>query len=102
VPAFRRFAGKFIPIVYWGLGALFLYNYLWAKLAKVLFKTAYTYDKISLVQAIQEVKESNYAIIFVLVALFAIWDLSRSREESSVPAKSGAVNIERAFHDQSS
>ena len=102
VPAFRRFAGKFIPIVYWGLGGLFLYNYLWAKLAKVLFKTAYTYDKISLVQAIQEVKESNYAIIFVLVALFAIWDLSRSREESSVPAKSGAVNIEPAFHDRSS
>ena len=74
-PAFKRFAGKFMPIVYWGMGFLFLYNFLWAKLAKIFFRTVYTFDKISLVQAIQEVKESNYAVIFILVALYAIWDL---------------------------
>jgi len=102
LPAFRRFAGKFIPVVYWGMGALFLYNYILAKLAKVLFGTAYTYDKISLVQAIQEVKESNYAVIFILVALYAIWDLNRSKEERPIQAKSGTVKIEPAFHDRSS
>ena len=99
VPAFKRFAGKFIPIVYWGMSLLFMYNYLWAKLAKVLFKTAYTFDKISIVQAIQEVKESNYAVIFILVALFAIWDLNKSKDESSVPAKSGPANAEPVFHN---
>ena len=97
IPAFKRFAGKFIPIVYWGMGVLFLYNYLWAKLAKIFFKTAYTFDKISLVQAIQEIKESNYAVIFILVALYAIWDLNKSKAESSVPVKSDAVNMEPAL-----
>jgi len=71
-------AGKFIPIVFWGIGLLFLYNYLWAKLAKVLFDAAYMFERISFNQAIQEIKESNYAIIFVLVGLYAIWDLNRS------------------------
>jgi hypothetical protein len=96
-PAFKRFAGKFIPIVYWGTSLLFLYNYLWAKLAKILFKTAYTFDKLSLAQAIQEVKESNYAVIFILVALFAIWDLNKSKNESSISVKSGTTKIESVF-----
>lgn len=78
VPSFKQFAGKFIPIVFWGIGLLFLYNYLWAKLAKVLYDTAYTFERISFSQAIQEIKESNYAIIFILVGLYAIWDLNRS------------------------
>jgi hypothetical protein len=77
-PSFKRFAGQFIPIVFWGISILFLYNYLWAKLAKILFNVAYTFEKISLSQAIQEIKESNYAIIFILVAFFSIWDLTRS------------------------
>jgi hypothetical protein len=77
-PSFKRFAGQFIPIVFWGISLLFLYNYLWAKLAKVFFSAAYVYEKISLSQAIQEVKESNYAIIFILVGFYAIWDLNRS------------------------
>ncbi len=78
VPSFKRFAGQFIPIVFWGIGVLFVYNYLWAKLAKTLFSAAYTFERISFVQAVQEVKESNYAIIFILVGLYAIWDLKRS------------------------
>lgn len=77
-PSFKRFAGQFIPIVFWGMSLLFLYNYLWAKLAKVFFGAAYAYEKISIGQAIQEIKESNYAIIFILVGLFAIWDLTKS------------------------
>ena len=78
VPAFKRFAGQFMPLVFWGIGLLFLYNYLWAKLVKFLFSAAYVYEKISLSQATQEIKESNYAIIFILVGAFAIWDLNRS------------------------
>ena len=96
-PAFKRLASKFIPIVYWGMSLLFLYNYLWAKLAKVLFKTAYTFDKISLTQAIQEVKESNYAVIFILVALVAIWELNHSGDEKRMPVQSSAPKIEPAF-----
>jgi len=79
VPAFKRFAGKFIPVVYWGIGLLFLYNYVWAKLAKTIYQTAYTFDRISLTQAVQEIKESNYAVIFILVGLFAVLDLKRSQ-----------------------
>ena len=96
-PAFKQLAGKFIPIIYWGMSLLFLYNYLWAKLAKVLFKMAYTFDKLSLTQAIQEIKESNYAVIFILVAWFAIWDLNNSKDKNSIPVQSGAPKIEPAF-----
>ena len=78
-PSFKKFASRFIPVIFWGMGVLFLYNYLWAKLAKVLFHTAYTFEGVPFGQAIQEVKESNYAIIFVLVGLYAIWDLQRSQ-----------------------
>jgi hypothetical protein len=78
-PSFKQFVGRFIPIVYWGLGLLFLYNYLWAKLAKVIYQTAYTFDRISLTQAVQEIKESNYAVIFILVGLFAVLDLKGSK-----------------------
>ena len=79
VPAFKKFAAQFIPILFWGIGVLFLYNYLWAKLAKLLFSAAYTFERVPFGQAIQEVKESNYAIIFVLVGLYALWDLRRSQ-----------------------
>jgi hypothetical protein len=99
IPAFKRFAGKFIPIVYWGIGLLFLYNYLWAKAAKIIYKTSYIFDKISLTQAIQEIKESNYAIIFILVGLFAIWDLNKSKDSNAALLKSGTVQIDPAFHD---
>lgn len=78
LPPFKRFASNFIPIVFWGIGLLFLYNYLWAKLAKIVFSAAYAFEGISFAQAVQEIKESNYAIIFILVGLYAIWDLNRS------------------------
>lgn len=94
VPPFRRFAGRFIPIVYWGIGLLFLYNYLWAKLAKVIFRTAYTFERIPFAQAIQEIKESNYAILFILVGLHAIWELRQASQEHSVPANRGAATAE--------
>ena len=79
VPTFKKFAGQFVPIVFWGISLLFLYNYLLAKLAKILFGAVYTFDRVPFGQAIQEVKESNYAIIFILVGFYAIWELYRSR-----------------------
>ncbi len=75
VPTFRKFASRFIPIVFWGIGLLFLYNYLGAKLAKTLFDALYVFEPISLPQAVQEIKESNYALLFILVGLYAVWDL---------------------------
>lgn len=77
-PSFRKFAGRFIPIVFWGIGLLFLFNYVWAKLAKLIFSAAYVFERIPFPQAVQEIKESNYAIIFILVGVFAIWDLKRT------------------------
>ena len=100
VPSFRRFAAKFLPIVYWGISLLFLYNYLWAKLAKTLFRATYTFERIPFAQAIQEIKESNYAIIFILVGLYAIWELRHGDNESRVSIKSGAAKVEPAFHNQ--
>ena len=97
LPAFKRFAGKFIPIVYWGIGLLFLYNYIWAKAAKFIYKALYSFDQISLAQAIQEIKESNYAIIFILVGLFAIWDINNSKHINSIPLKGRIAQTEPAF-----
>ena len=97
IPSFRRFANKFMPVVFWGMGLLFLYNYLWAKLAKILFGVAYSFERVPFPQAIQEIKESNYAIIFVLVGFYAIWDLTKSRYEGSVPVKSGRTTTKAAF-----
>jgi hypothetical protein len=97
LPAFRRFAAKFIPIIYWGIGLLFLYNFLWAKVAKIIYKAFFTFEKLSLTQAIQEIKESNYAILFVLVGLFAIWDLNRSKDINNLPVNPGMQQMGSSF-----
>jgi hypothetical protein len=65
-----RFAEKYIPISHWGIGLLFVFNYLWAKVAKSIHAAAYAYDRVPFRQAVQEIKESNYAILFALVAFF--------------------------------
>ena len=73
VPFVRtRIAERFgysVPIPHWSLGVLFLFNYLWAKVAKIIFQAGYTYQLIPFKQAVQEIKECNYAILFVLVGL---------------------------------
>jgi hypothetical protein len=99
LPAFRRFASRFIPIVHWGIGLLFVYNYLWAKAAKVIYQAAYVFDKISLTQAVQEIKESNYAIVFILVGWFAVWDLRHSKQTGSVPVEGGNIRVKPAYRD---
>lgn len=80
---FRRFAGKLTPIIYWGIGLLLLLNYMGAKLAKLVYVSAYTYRLIPFVQAVQEIKESNYELVFVFLSLSVLWDLNRLIGERS-------------------
>ena len=77
-PELKGLATRLMPVVPRGLGALFLWDYMLAKAAKTLFFAKYTYGPIEFVQAIQEIKESNYSILFILAGLFSIWELRRS------------------------
>lgn len=99
VPSFRKFAGKFIPIVHWAPGILFIYNYLWAKIAKVIFAGIYSYDNITLTQAVQEIKESNYAVIFVLVGMLAVLHLGNSQAGNAAERPRSSIKVEPAFHE---
>jgi hypothetical protein len=80
---FGEFAEKFTPIVYWGIGALFLFNYMAAKIVKPIYAHAYTFQTIRFGQAVQEIKESNYELMFVFLSLFVLWDLNRLINEKS-------------------
>ena len=73
---FNLFAEKFTPIVYWGFGLLFLLNYLLAKIGNTIFLSVYKYQTLLLPQAVQEVKESNYELLFVFLSLLVLWDLN--------------------------
>lgn len=77
----RPFA-RLVPVVHWGVGLLFLLDYLGAKAAKLLFHGVYTYDLIAFRQAVQETKESNYAVLFALFAVYAFLDLKKFGNES--------------------
>ncbi|MGE5250252.1 MAG: hypothetical protein ACM3QS_08565 [Bacteroidota bacterium] len=81
LPRVRALAVRSMPVVPWGLGALFLWDYALAKVAKTLFAAGYTYAPIPLRQAVQEIKESNYSVLFVLAGMFAVWQLRRSLQE---------------------
>jgi hypothetical protein len=80
---FRGFAAQFTPVVYWGIGLLFLFNYLGAKLAKLIFVSAYHYQTMPFRQALQEIKESNYELLFVFLSLIVLWDLNTMIRERS-------------------
>ena len=73
---FKLFAEKFMPIVYWGIGVLFLLNYLLAQLGNLIFLSVYDYQTILFPQAVQEIKESNYQLLFVFLSLLVLWDLN--------------------------
>lgn len=76
IPLVRDLARKFLPSVYLPIGGLFLLNYFWAKAAKLIYAGVYNYsDVVPFVQAVQEVKESHYELLFALVALFAVLHL---------------------------
>jgi hypothetical protein len=66
--SFGRFVNRLMPVPHWGFGLLFLANFALAKLAKVLFVSSYRGETIAFVQAVQEVKESNYELLCLFVA----------------------------------
>lgn len=74
---FRDFISFYLPIMFWGLGILFIIDYIGAKLAAFLYLAVYNYNVISFPQAVQEIKESNYEFLFVFVALWAFYDLNQ-------------------------
>jgi hypothetical protein len=82
VKPIKQFFGRFMPIVSLGIGLLFLCNYIFAKVAKAIFVTVYTFDSVPFIQAVQETKESNYALLWILIALFAVLELSHSAHEN--------------------
>lgn len=73
---FKLFVEKFVPVVYWGIGVLFLLNHLLAEIGKLIFVSVYNYQTIRFSQAIQEVKESNYELLFLFLSLLVLWDLN--------------------------
>ena len=73
---FKQFSEKFTPIVYWGIGVLFLLDYLLAKLGTLIFVSVYNYQAMRFTQAVQEIKESNYELLFVFLSLLVLWDLN--------------------------
>lgn len=64
----RRVLERYVPVVHWGIGLLFVVNYLLAKVAKAVFESSYSLADVPFAQAVQEIKESNYALLFALVA----------------------------------
>ena len=82
IKPFEKFATRFVPIVPWAVGVTFATNYLWAKVAKVVYEAGYHYDFIPFRQAVQEVKEGNYAVLFALTALFVFWEMKALAKES--------------------
>ncbi|MDP1624713.1 MAG: hypothetical protein Q8L64_02980 [bacterium] len=78
VSPLRELIGKFFTVPHLGIGLLFLFNYLWAKVAEVIYRTGYTFTQVPFIQAIQEIKESNYALLFVLVAIYTIQDFNEA------------------------
>jgi hypothetical protein len=91
---FKRFAASLTPIVYWAIGLLFLFNYFFAKLAKSIYAGVYTYQMIPFAQAVQEVKESNYELLFVFLSLIVPWDLNRQLVNARQAAESEPVQPE--------
>ena len=86
--SFREFIEKLTPIVHWDIGLLFIFNYLAAQLAKPIFHSFYSYKTITFTQAVQEVKESNYEVLFIFLSLAVLWDLHRLiQDKAAAPAK---------------
>ncbi len=78
---FAKLFGQFPPVPHGSIGLLFLLNYLWAKVAIIIFESTYNYERIPFRQAVQEIKESNYGILFVLVGLYFVLQLRQTEKE---------------------
>lgn len=80
---FRQFGNKIFIVLPLGIGCLFFFNYLWAKAAETIYVSGYSFGRVPFVQAVQEIKESNYEALFVLTALYVIQDLKLGRNTSN-------------------
>lgn len=74
---FREFAGKYIPINYWAMGLLFLLNYAFVKISKIIYGGIYAYSEIPLAQAIKQTKELNYYLLLACLSAYFIWQLKQ-------------------------
>jgi hypothetical protein len=81
-----HFLNRVMPVPHWSLGLLFLANFMVAKIAKMLLRESYQHSTISVTQAVQEVKESNYAVLFVLVAAYIAFILLKPRSANAKTA----------------
>lgn len=68
--SFNNVISRMMPVPHWGLGLLFLANFILAKLAKVLFVSSYEGVAIPFIQGVQEIKESNYELLFFIIAAY--------------------------------
>lgn len=75
IKKFRVFAGGLVTIVPLALSSLFVLNYFLAQVSKIIYRNVYTFDLIPFAQAVQEIKESNYSLLFIIAGLFALWEL---------------------------
>jgi hypothetical protein len=89
-PRIRSWVRRLAPVVPWALGALFLWDYVLAKLSKVFLAASYTYARIPVQQSIQEVKESNYSILFIMAGIYAMWELKNHIQQGEASPASPA------------
>lgn len=71
----KSYAINYLPISHWSVSILFLLNYFYAKVAKLLYVNVFIETVVPFVQAVQEIKESNYAVIFALLAFSCYFSL---------------------------
>lgn len=74
----RDFVDRFFFVPPIGIGLLFVFNYLWAKVSELIFQTRFAFTVVPFFQAVQEIKESNYALLFIIVAVAVVWDSSNT------------------------
>jgi hypothetical protein len=71
-PQTQPWLRRLLPVTHLGVGILFLFNYFWAKAVKLMYAPVYIYSRVPFPQAVQEIKESHYALLFSLAA-FYVW-----------------------------
>jgi hypothetical protein len=76
-PAARRRFGRWFPVLPVAFGALFAFNYAASKAAETLATDREHH-------AVVEIKESNLGILFLVVALYAAFELWTARERSTL------------------
>jgi len=76
---FARVVKRLMPVPNWGLGLLFLANFILAKLAKILFVSSYDNPAITFIQGVQKIKEGNYGVLFALVAAYITFVMLKPR-----------------------